>query len=287
MQWTIRKVLEWTAKDLAARELLSPRLDAELIIAHALGLERIGLYLEYERPLETRELASIRRLVERRRAFEPIAYLLGYREFYGRRFSVDRAVLIPRPETEGLVEKALERLDSGAPGAVLDLCTGSGAIAITLATERPELEVWATDLSEDALKVARGNAASLGVESSLRWFQGDLWNSLSEGVRFPLVVSNPPYILDGELEGLQPDVSRWEPRLALAGGEDGLELCRRILARASEFLQPGGTLLMEIGQGQSEALRTFCQEQPGIDYVLTHPDLAGIPRVFEACRQAE
>jgi len=285
VEWTIRRVLDWTAKDFAARDLASPRLDAELIIAESLGVERIQLYLEYDRPLEASELERIRSMVERRRKREPVAYLLGYRDFYGRRFEVDQAVLIPRPDTETLIDRALVLLPLGEVSRALDLCTGSGAIAITLAAERPALAVIATDISKDALRVADRNASSLGVQERVTFFEGDLFDALPKAQHFAIITANPPYIPAPEIPTLQPDVAEWEPDLALSGGEDGLDICRRLLAAAPSFLEPSGRLLMEIGVNQASSVTELCEGVSGLRPECVHRDLGGIPRVFEAIRE--
>ncbi len=283
--WTIRRTVAWITEDLARRGVDSPRLDAELIVAHALGIDRLRLYMDLERPLDGSERRLVRGLLQRRRQREPMAYLLGHRDFYGRRFEVSPAVLVPRPETEELVERALRRLEEHLPegriARALDLGTGSGAIALTLAAEHPELHVTATDLSHAALEVARRNAARLGVTERVTWFQGDLFAPLPEEHIFDIVVSNPPYIAEGMLETLQPEVARWEPRVALAGGEDGLDLLRRIAADAPTRLRPGGWLLLEIGSDQGEAVARLLRAA-GLRDVAVHADLSGRERIAEA-----
>jgi release factor glutamine methyltransferase len=277
--WTVRGVLEWMAKDFAARGMDSPRLDAELLVADALGIDRVRLYMDLHRPLVAGELVAVRARVARRRAREPVAYILGRREFYGRSFEVGPAVLVPRPETETLVERALELLPAEGEGRVLDLCTGSGAIAVTLAAARPVLRVDATDVSEQALEVARRNAARLGVAERVRFHRGDLFEPLPAGRRYDLVVANPPYVPDRVVATLQPEVAEHEPRIALAGGDDGLDVVRRIVAGASDRLVPGGRLLFEIGAGQAGAVRELLEGR--LREVRIHPDLAGIERVVE------
>jgi release factor glutamine methyltransferase len=207
-----------------------------------------------DRPLEKPELAHYRALVERRAAGEPTQYLTGEREFYKRRFQVDDRVLIPRPETELLVDAALAVLPTDASARVLDVCTGSGCVAISLAAERPQARIWAIDLSEGACEVARLNARKHGVESRCEVLAGDLFDPLPPGERFHVIVSNPPYVTEGELPTLSPEV-RCEPRLALEGGPDGLRLIRRLVSEAKEWLRPGGLLALEVGETQGEAVR--------------------------------
>jgi release factor glutamine methyltransferase len=252
--WTIRRVLEWTRGHFEKADIDAPRLTAELLLGHILKTSRVKLYVDLDRPLAKEELAAYRGLIQRRLAYEPTQYLVGAKEFYNRRFAVDARVLIPRPETELLVEAVLKALPVDAPCRVLDLCTGSGCIAITLAAERPQASVWATDLSPEALEVARANAESLGVGSRVTFLQGDLFAAVPEGPTFDLIVSNPPYVKRGELPTLQREV-RKEPQLALDGGVDGLDLVRRIVEAAPQRLKPGALLAMEIGEDQGDAAR--------------------------------
>ncbi len=243
-------------EDLKKRGVEGAKLDADLVAAEALGVDRVRILVDGERLLTAEELTTIRALFKRRRTFEPVAYLRGVREFYGRPFRVDRRVLVPRPDTEILVEHALELLrgrDLG--GRVLDLCTGSGCVAITLKLERPTLTVDATDLSSEALSVARDNAQRLGAVWNVRFCAGDLFAALPPPRRaYDLVTANPPYIATAEIAGLQPDIRDHEPHLALDGGADGLDLVRRIVDEAPHHLTAGGALAMEIGAGQAEAV---------------------------------
>ncbi len=281
--WTVRRVVRWSADDFAARGIESPRLDAELLVACALGVDRVALYMDLERPLSTDELGSIRALVQRRRRREPVAYVLGHKEFWGRRFEVSADVLIPRPDTETLIERALELLPNAASEAVLDLCTGSGCIGLTLAAERPGIEVDATDLSAAALSMASRNAAALGVAHRVRTHHGDLFEALPAPREYALVVCNPPYIPEGERDSLQEDVRRHEPAIALFGGLDGLDVVRRLVRDAGGWLTPGGTLLMEVGAGQADHAAGLAAEA-GFEGIRAHRDLGGHERVVEARR---
>lgn len=281
--WTIRRVVGWSARDFAQRGIASARLDAEVLVAHALGIDRVRLYMDLDRPLQAAELARIRASVARRRRREPVAYIVGAREFYGRRFEVSPAVLVPRPETELLVERALSLLARDARGPALDLGTGSGCIAVTLALERPALEIDATDLSPDALAVAARNAAALGIADRVRLHRGDLFAALPRPQSYALVVSNPPYVADSERTLLAPEVRDHEPALALFAGADGLDVLRRLVREAPDWLAPGGTLLVEIGSGQGEAVSALAR-QAGLVDVAVHRDLAGHDRVVEARR---
>lgn len=280
--WTIRRVLAWTAKDFAERGIEPSRLDAELLVAHALGLSRVALYMDLDRPLSDEERASVRALVARRRAREPVAYIVGHKEFWGRRFEVGPAVLVPRPDTEALVERALAILPAESGARVLDLCTGSGVIGLTIAAERPAVHVDLTDLSPDALAIARRNAEALSVIERVRVFEGDLFDALPEGSRYALVTANPPYIAEGELPALAADVREHEPKQALVAGADGFAVHRRLVSEAARFLEPGGTLLIEAGAGQAEALERMLAERPEVEATARHRDLAAIERVVEA-----
>ncbi len=275
--WTTLKLIAWTQGYFARAGVASPRLDAELLLAHALSCDRVRLYLDFDKPLGAAELAAFRELVRRRAEGEPVAYLTGVKEFHGRRFRVDARVLVPRPETELLLEAALPALTEG--GAALDLCTGSGALAVTLALERPGARVTATDLSAEALEVAAANAAALGAKVVL--LQGDLFGALpSPPPRFDVIVANPPYVPSGEWDGLPREVRR-EPRLALDGGSDGLRLLSRIAAEAPRFLVPGGLLVAEMHESHLEALPRLCREA-GFASAEARRDLAGLPRLVVA-----
>ncbi|ABF88617.1 putative protein methyltransferase HemK [Myxococcus xanthus DK 1622] len=251
--WTIRRVLTWTTQHFEKRQVDAPRLTAEILLSHVLKLSRVRLYVDLDRPLSKDELGAYRALIERRMAGEPTQYLTGVREFYNRPFKVDARVLIPRPETELLVEAALRMLPKDAPGRALDVCTGSGCIAISLAAERPQATVIATDLSPDACALARENAQALGVADRVTVLQGDLFTPVPAGERFQVVVSNPPYIASGEIPGLSAEVRR-EPTLALDGGPDGLVAVRRVVTGARQWLEPGGLLALEIGEDQGPAV---------------------------------
>lgn len=281
--WTIRRVVKWSSDDFAGRGIESARLDAELLVAHALGLDRVKLYMDLDRPLTPDELARIRELVVRRRKREPIAYILGRREFYGRSFEVTPAVLVPRPDTETLIERALELLPEDATGPALDLCTGSGCIAITLAAERGALVVDATDLSEEALAIAQKNAASLGVAERVSLHRGDLFAALPAPREYALIACNPPYIPEGERDTLAADVAQYEPGLALFAGGDGLDVLRRLCAEALRWLAPGGTILIEVGAGQAPSVIALL-EAAGLGEARAHRDLGGHERVVEARR---
>jgi release factor glutamine methyltransferase len=286
--WTVRRVLEWTAKDLAGLGIPTARLDAELLLSHALGCDRVRLYMDLTRPLDAAELATVRELVKRRRKREPVAYILGHKEFYKRRFVVTRDVLVPRPETELLVDRALEILPASDPrehARALDLCTGSGVVAITLALERPELGVDGADLAAAALTIARANAQALGAGERVQWYEGDLFEALPGRTAYALITANPPYVADGVLAELAPEVREHEPRLALSGGDDGLAVIRRLCAQAPEWLLSGGSLLFEHGFDQGERVLALLQSDARWEAVRSHKDLAGADRIAEARRR--
>jgi release factor glutamine methyltransferase len=270
--WTVRRVLGWTTQHFEKLGLDSPRLTAELLLAHVLHTSRVRLYTDLDRPLEAGELAAYRGLIARRAAGEPTSYLTGTREFYGRTFAVDPRVLVPRPETELLVEAVLQAVPRDAEIRVLDLCTGSGCVGITLALERPRARVLATDASPGAVEVARANAAALGPADRFEARLGDLLAPVEGEPPFDVVVANPPYVPTGELPTLSPEVRR-EPPLALDGGADGLDVVRRIAEEAPRRLVPGGLLALEIGDGQGPAVHSLL-EAAGYGSVRIERDLA-------------
>lgn len=278
--WTIRRVLAWAADDLKKRGNPTPRLDAELLLGKVLDLPRVKLVIDADRPLSKEELAGYRGLHTRRRAGEPVAYLLGVREFYGRPFRVDARVLIPRPDTEILVEVALARTHACSLSMrALDLCTGSGCVAITLARERPTACVVGSDISPAALAVARDNAVRLGA-FNLAFFEGDLFAlpAAARADRLDLVTANPPYIPDGEEPELAVDIRKFEPRPALFGGPDGLAVTRRIVREAPDHLAGGGVLALELAAGQAPAVAALLRDR-GFDAVETRRDYGGHDRV--------
>jgi release factor glutamine methyltransferase len=277
-EWTIETVLRWATEDFRARGVDSPRLDADLLLGRAIGRTRIQLIADAKRPLDASELARFRDLVRRRRAREPTAYILGEREFYGRPFRVDRRVLIPRPDTEALVEVALERTrERSMSMRALDLCTGSGCVAITLARERRTSLFVATDVSADALAVARENALRLGAYN-VAFREGDLFAAVDPSMRFDLVTANPPYIAVGEIAALEPEIREYEPRLALAGGDDGLAIVRLIVAQARAHLSRGGRLALEVGFGEAPAAAALFAAA-GYGQIEIRRDYARVERV--------
>jgi release factor glutamine methyltransferase len=272
---TLGEVLRLSTAHLERHGSPTARLDAELLLGHALGLGRVELYTGFERPLSEAELSDCRELIARRAKREPVAYILGRWGFRGLDLDVDPRVLVPRPETELVVDRCLALLDGVAGPDVLDLGTGSGAIALALASELPEAQVSGCDVSEDALDVARGNGERLGI--GVEWIRSDLFSGL-DGRRFRLVVSNPPYVAEAELAGLDPEVRDWEPRGATVAGATGLEVIERIAAEARIALDPGGALVLEIGAGQAGAVAALL-EGAGLADVGCQRDHAGIERI--------
>lgn len=280
--WSILEVLQWTTARFSERSLPSPRLDAELLVAHAMACKRIDLYVKFDQLLTPEQLGALRALIQRRQAGEPVAYLTGRKEFWSLDLSVDARVLVPRPDTETAMEEALERLPQG-PARVLDVGTGSGALALALAKSRPEATVFATDASPDALAVAQSNGERLGL--TVTFLQGDLMTSATEHGPFDLIVANLPYIPTGELAALAPEV-RAEPVMALDGGPDGLDVIRRLVTSAPAALNPGGWLVLELGAGQAPAVAALC-ERAGLHDVHARKDLSGIERVVAGRKQVQ
>jgi release factor glutamine methyltransferase len=282
--WTILEVLRWTIGRFERHGMASARLDAELLATRAFSRTRVELYTHFDQPLGDPELAAYRGLVQRRMAGESVAYILGRKEFWSLDIEVDARVLVPRPDTEALVEQALELLKARPASdpalRVADIGTGSGALALALKKERPGDAVFAVDISPEALDVARGNASRLGLD--ITFLQGDLVSPLTDLGPFDLIVSNPPYIPSQDIAGLSPEVRR-EPRLALDGGKDGLELVRRLANDARKVLTPGGALAMEIGAGQAAAAMEILRGT-GYTGIGVRRDLASIERVVHGLR---
>ena len=272
--WTVGRMLEWTAPFFKQKGIDSARLDAEVLLAHVLKLPRLHLYTGYDRPLQQAELDAFRALVKRRAAREPVAYITGAKGFHEIDLKVDKLVLIPRPETEMIVERARAL----RPSRFADLGTGSGAIALALLKALPAATALATDVSADALAVARENAATLGLAERVTFREGRFFEPFL-GERFSLIATNPPYVENDA--ALDPDVKAFEPHVALFAGADGLAAIRTILQDARGVLSPGGTLLVEHGKGQGEAICRIAREL-GFEGIHDHQDAAGIDRLFEA-----
>ena len=276
--WTIQRVLRWTTEHFEGKGIDSPRLTAEVLLAHALGTARLQLYLQFDRPLEAEELARFRELVRRRAEGEPTQHLVGGREFHGRWFKVDARAFIPRPETELLVDACLEALPVDAQADALDLCAGSGCVGLTLLAERPGLRLTAVELSAEAAQVARENAAALGLAGRYELLEGDLFAPLGGRAGFRLIAANPPYVPTGEIARLAVEVRDHDPRLALDGGADGLAVIRPLVAEAARRLASGGTLALEIGEGQGPTVRALL-EAAGLSDVRVVRDYARLDRI--------
>ncbi len=285
VSWTIGDLLKTTTKYLKEKRIESPRLTAEVLLAHILGMDRVGLYLEFEKPLTEKELSAYRDLIRRRVRGEPLQYITGVQEFWSMAFKVGPGVLIPRPETELLVEQALAITEKVKPGdhqglRLLDLGTGSGILAVSLAKELPEWEVWATDISAEPLHMAQSNADKHGVHERIRFRQGDLFDSVrEEGVNFDIIVSNPPYVGEEAYGALPPEVREHEPRTALAGGPKGTLYIERILREAPDFLISGGWLLVEMAPGQTERAMEIAEETNRYNEIRRVRDYTGRHRV--------
>jgi release factor glutamine methyltransferase len=275
--WTTLAVLDWTTQRFTEAGIAAARLEAQLLLAHVLGCSRVQLYTGFDKPLGEQELARYREQIKRRLGGEPVAYLLGEQEFWGLPFYVDASVLVPRPDTETVIEVARAlRADPAAPCRVLDLCTGSGAIAISLAKELPGAQVVATEVSPEAAAVARRNAERNALADRVEVRVGDLF-APAAGERFDLIVANPPYIATAVLATLAPEVRR-EPSIALDGGPDGLAFYDRICAAATAHLLPGGAIVLEHGYDQADAVRARLEAAGFTGISLTH-DLGKNPRV--------
>jgi release factor glutamine methyltransferase len=284
-RWTMLKVIQWTTEHFQKKRVDNPRLEAEVLLAHLLGIDRMGLYLNYDRPLTEEERTAYREMIQRRTAGEPIAYIVGYREFWSLRFSVSPECLIPRPETEHLVEEAV-RIGKGLqpPQQVLEIGHGCGAVAIALAKELEEAQIVATDISPGACALAEENAEAHGMGGRIQFVMGNLFPP-REGP-FGLICSNPPYIPTEGVLRLAPEVRDYEPLTALDGGVDGLRFFREIAQGAPAFLARGGWILLEMGEGQAPQVRAILQER-GFAHIDLIQDYAGIKRVIRAQWQCQ
>lgn len=278
--WTIIKILSWTESYLKNHSIDSPRLTAEMLLAYCLDVKRLDLYLQHDRPLQTNELSVFKALIKRRIQNEPVAYIIGAKGFFESDFKVAKGVLIPRPDTETLVEQALKILNTrqDKPKMVLELGTGSGAIVISLAKAIPRHLYFADDISLAALAIAKNNAQKI-AKNKIRFFAGAWFSSLRKSLGFDLIISNPPYIPSGDIPALQSEIRLFEPMIALDGGKDGLDSIRSIIEDAHHYLVPGGTLLLEMGFDQRQGIENILNPYPqyeGVDFIR---DLAGHNRV--------
>ena len=284
--WTVGRLLSWTADYLKKHGSDSPRLDAEVLLAHSLGCERIELYTCFDEQPGDERRSAFRDLVRRRAEGMPVAYLVGHREFFSLSFRVTEDVLIPRPETEHLVVAAIDlaRQVKG-PATVCDVGTGSGIIAVCLARQVPECQVTAVDISPAAIEIARQNAAAHEVAQRVEFVQGDLLEDQPAERTFDLILSNPPYVADGEADQMAAETRRFEPRQALFAGPKGTEVIERLVPQASERLKPHGHLLLEISPMIHQRVREIIAGDEHLDFAQTVKDLAGHERVVVARRR--
>jgi release factor glutamine methyltransferase len=286
--WTLLRLINWTRDHFTSHQVDSPRLAAEVLLAHVLGCERMALYTRFGEVPASEQLAAFRELVKRAAEHEPVAYLVGHRDFYSLQLAVTPEVLIPRSETELVVDKAVEYLRGlGRPGACWDICTGSGAVAIAVAANVPDVTVLATDISEAATDLAGRNAAAHDVAGRVDVAAADLlaWPAGRDGPRvFDVITANPPYVTESDMADLPPEVRR-EPRQALAGGADGLDFIRRILTDAPDILADGGLLAMEIGYNQAATVWDLLLQIDRYEQAQFFRDSAGIERVLVAYKK--
>jgi release factor glutamine methyltransferase len=285
---TVLEVIQRSTEFLSRKGVDSPRLQIELMLAHVLQIPRLKLYLDFNRVLVPRELEALRALVQRRASREPLQHILGSTSFCGLEIAVSRQVLVPRPETELLAERAWQflqgRAENGEPALqVLDFGTGSGCLAIAVAVKVPQAQVWAIDVSEEALAVARQNASENEVLDRIHFLLSDGFAALPGKGQFDLILSNPPYIASAEIESLEPEVRAHDPRAALDGGSDGLDFYRRLAAEAPSFLAKAGRMILEFGDGQENAIRKLLERQAW-QIEAVQEDYSRKPRILIAHR---
>ena len=299
---TIKEVLSWAEGYLNGYGVADPKAETEYLLSHLLNCKRSGLYLKHDKSLAIDEFQRFMDWLNRRIAREPSQYIIGEQEFWGLAFKVTRDVLIPRPETEILVEEAIKTVSSKSEVVsgnnniqltthdsrftILDLCTGSGCIAVSLAKEIPDCHIYAVDVSEKALYVARENAERHGgVADRINFLQGDLFGPLKclkLVKRVDLIVSNPPYIAKTMMKDLQPEIRDYEPEIAVYAGEDGLDFYRRIISEAPKYLAKDGCILLEMGYGQAEEIKKLIEQHKAFEHIDIKKDFAGIDRVIKA-----
>jgi len=290
MKWTIAHLLQWTTDYFKNRGIRTPRLDAEVLLAHVLKIERVDLYINFDKPIEAEERDIYRAMVRRRALREPVAYIIGRKEFYSLTFTVNQSVLIPRPETELLVEHSLVHaqtmVDRGTSPRILDIGTGSGAIILTIAARIPQADCVGLDIALPALDVARQNAAVLGLVGRVIFLEADTFPLLGAGSKpYDIIVANPPYIRSDALETLEPEIRLYEPRRALDGGRDGLDCYRKIVAGSFKNLSKIGILLLEVDDLVAADVMGLLEHTGRFDDIHCYRDLAGQQRVVSAYRK--
>jgi len=290
-QWTIRKLIDWMVGFFTEKGIDSPRLTADLLLSHTLEMKRIELYMHFDKVLDPDSLAKLRDLVKRCSQHEPYAYLIGRTEFYSLQINVNKDCLIPRPETELLVEHAIEFLrtktDKKTPKKICDLCTGSGCIAIAIAKNFKDCSVIATDICDKALSIAAQNIEYHNLTDKIELLQGDLFEPIIHGLdddKFDLIVSNPPYISESEMQLLQPNVKDHEPEKALYGGVDGFDIYERIIEQIPNHLAEDGALMMEIGYKQAAGIKELLA--PIFKYITIEKDISDNDRIVIASNKA-
>ena len=282
--WTIFKIISWSESYFRSNSIDNPRLTAEILLSFSLDIKRIELYLQHDRPLNKDELASYKELIKRRVNREPVAYITGVKGFYNCKFATPSNVLIPRPDTETLVENALAFLKTpdtteALPKKILELGAGSGAIVISLADLQPEHIYFASDLSGEAIKTVKANSDKILKNIKINLFQTSWFDSIRERPFFDVIISNPPYIKASDIETLEEEIKQYEPRMALDGGEDGLKCLRVIILNASDYLLPKGVLLLEMGYDQKDSIDDIVNACPDFEQPEFKKDLAGNWRV--------
>jgi len=287
-KWTIQKLLNWTTEFLTNKGVEAPRLSAELLISHVVGLKRIELYTQFDKQVPQQQLDLLHDLVKRASLHEPVAYLTGKTEFYSLEFDITTDCLIPRPETELLVQRAIEflRTRSGVQ-YICDLCTGSGCIAVAIAKNFPNARVTATDISAAVLEVAARNIEKHQLKERVRLLCGDLFEPVIQQLdvsQFDLIVCNPPYVSTAEYEKLEKNVKDYEPEFALLAGEDGLDVYRRIIEKADEFLKPGAALMLEIGYAQGSAIKELLEQTGAFTEIKIEKDYHNNDRITIAIK---
>jgi len=275
--WTIQKILVWTASFFSKFNIESPRLSSELLLAYTLGIKRIDLYLQYNKPLNNKELKTYKELITRRANNEPVAYILQKKEFWSKDFFITKDVLIPRPETETIVEIAIKELKKNNNNTknIIELGTGSGVIIVSLACEQENNEYYATDYSENAIKIAKINADKYGLKNKIQFIIGDWIKPFKFAPVFDLIISNPPYIPDADINNLQKEIVNYEPKIALEGGTDGLNSIKNIIQNAYHILKPGGKIICEIGFNQKEKITNIAKSTKKYTNIDCIKDYAG------------